>query len=176
MAAFSILAHDAEVPTNSVEAPTASTAGNRPGSGTQTISELRLSDSGTADDALLPGVVLQLPDLAASLQSRPIARFRYASQIYWVTIALGALLAVWLILTGKKPVERTMDDAPAWSSQSQAAQTTQSLDVTDAASTESAGTPVLRTARLGDPTWNVPGPTVQPGEAAPLGISTPVQQ
>jgi hypothetical protein len=74
------------------------------------------------EEASLPAVVLQLPDLKASGQARSGGRFRYSSHLYWVALVLGALIALWLIMaSGEAPLEPPTGEAPPWANSSTAA-------------------------------------------------------
>jgi hypothetical protein len=130
-------------------------------------------DAFAAEDPALPEVVLRIPDLATAAPSQRTERFRYASQIYWFAIVLGGLLAMWLILTGKKPAERSMDEAPAWSGPTQA--TSDAPPAPYRAVDRSGEVPsAIRTARSSDVPWQAPAVSVRPSEAAPLGIGPSV--
>jgi hypothetical protein len=116
-----------------------------------------------------------LPDLEAIDEAQPIGGLRLASHAYWVLIALGALLAGWLILSGKNETARPMDEAPAWSNPPAASQPAGPPNSTPAIapSEPSATAPAagIRTARAADVPWMSRPNPVRPSEAAPLGIS-----
>ena len=61
-------------------------------------------------------MLLRLPEVSQSATDVPPSRL--ASVAYWVVVALGTILALWLIFGGPRPKVREMDEAPAWSSQS----------------------------------------------------------
>lgn len=58
--------------------------------------------------------VLRLPDLAAAVKRMPRPQFNIVQIAQWVGIALGALLALWLIFGGRGPSSATESDAPPW--------------------------------------------------------------
>ena len=68
-----------------------------------------------APEVAAPKVWMRLPDVSQCAATTMTSRFPLASQFYWAAIVLGALLAVALIWTGKKPPAREFDEAPAWS-------------------------------------------------------------
>lgn len=189
-----------------------------------------VSEDAGFEEASLPHVVLQLPDLKTSGHWSRSLKFPLATPLYWIVLALGAVLALWLITSGKKPPKQSMSDAPAWSQQnpvhapstartwggtapmprwqandqettwnpsqspSRATQPGPELgqpsvspsDSPDATaprdppyvptdavqSGEASGD--IRTARGGDTRWDGSSNPVQPGEAAPLGITPSV--
>jgi hypothetical protein len=144
----------------------------------RTLADGRRIDSPTVDafaaeDSALPEVVLRIPDLATAAPSQRAERFRYASQIYWVAVVLGGLLAMWLILSGKKPAERSMDEAPAWSGPTQATSEAPPAPYR-AVARPGEGPSTIRTARSSDVPWPAPAASVRPSEAAPLGIGPSV--
>jgi hypothetical protein len=61
-----------------------------------------------------PPVVLELPDLAISAEVSSTGRMELVDLLSWIGIGAGALLAVVLIWTAPKDVQRPMDEAPAW--------------------------------------------------------------
>lgn len=73
-----------------------------------------LRETSVLDEGPLPPVILRLPDLQAADVSHRGRRFATESQLYWAAIILGALLAMWLILSGGKPTPQATDDPPAW--------------------------------------------------------------
>ena len=79
-----------------------------------------LRDTNLLDDGPLPPVILRLPDLQAVDASHRGRRFTIGSQLYWAAIVLGALLAMWLIASGKKPPTQSTGDPPTWTSPSPA--------------------------------------------------------
>jgi len=121
-----------------------------------------------------PQVVLRLPDLEAIDEAQSIGGLRLASHAYWVLIALGALLAGWLILSGKNETARPMDEAPAWSNSPASQPAGPPSSTPAAAPTEQSATApasAIRTARAADVPWMSRPNPVRPSEAAPLGIS-----
>lgn len=191
-----------------------------------------VAEVGGLDEIQLPAVVLQLPDLKSASYLRRGGRIPLASHAYWVALVLGALFALWLALSGRKPAERPTEEAPTWTGQAtptadraistwgdnagtpsapapkwRASDTdtgatahesttaspydapTQSVPArSPAASSESApgaveasapvlpGAQPIRTARGGETRWDGTSSRIQPSEAAPLGITTPVPQ
>ena len=70
------------------------------------------SSRAATDD--LPPVLLQLPDLAEVETETVVRPASVADQVFWVALVLGALLALTLIWTGKKPPAVPTDVAPVW--------------------------------------------------------------
>jgi hypothetical protein len=79
-----------------------------------------IAEVGGLDDVPLPAVVLQLPDLKTRSYLRRDWGISLASQAYWVALVSGALLALWLVLSARKPAEQPADEAPAWTGQAPA--------------------------------------------------------
>lgn len=193
------------------------------------------TDVGGLEDAALPEVVLQLPDLKTSVGWTRGVRLPVATALYWVALILGGLLALWLITSGRKSASQSTSEAPAWNQQSptqppntsgtwgqspinnappmprwqasgssvnsnssqppvqapqggaEPVQTPMSPgESPDAVAPQgpafapfdaAQSTPVsgdIRTARGGETRWDGTSRAVQPGEAAPLGISPSV--
>ena len=178
---------------------------------------LKLRPAATASEppSGMPPVVMQLPEVSGNATSR---KFPLASCAYWAAIVVGALVAVGLIFYPKKPPERAMDEAPAWSpagtapaaspvqepprsvewsrpggaaaETSDAAGEVAAPEVAPAdapvgiapvsnASAGEAGEPArqdapITTARVTGVRYRSETSPGQPGEATPLGISTPV--
>lgn len=74
-----------------------------------------IADNGAARTAMaLPKVVLSLPDRTTALAVRPRPG-RLRDRLSWIGIGAGALVALALIWTGKKPTEHlAAEDAPTW--------------------------------------------------------------
>lgn len=180
-----------------------------------------IADVGGLDKIPLPAVVLQLPDLKSTSYLRRGGRIPFASHAYWVALVVGALFALWLVLSGPKPVEPPTEEAPAWTGQAApsadraistwgantgepsapapkwrasdtdtGATAHESLEtaapalpaietappMADGAVMPSQPSEVIHTARGGETHWDGTSNRIQPSEAAPLGITTPVPQ
>jgi hypothetical protein len=195
-----------------------------------------IAEVGGLDEIPLPAVVLQLPDLKSSSYLRRGGRVPLATHAYWVALVLGALLAFWLVFSGRKSIEPPADEAPAWTGQAAPAADRVISSWGDNTGEQSApapkwrasdteptpgyqnelptytpsppgetahgaadpaapalpyvGTPpiadgalapqqqseAIRTARGGETYWDGSSNRIQPSEAAPLGITTPVPQ
>jgi hypothetical protein len=118
MAAFTILTHGNDPPVEaSVGLPAQTPATAPPPSAKRrptTHEPAREASDAAIDEMPLPQVVLQLPDLKASSGWSERFRLPITSALYWVALAVGALLALWLLSGGSKPFKRSADDAPAW--------------------------------------------------------------
>ncbi|HEY2893659.1 MAG TPA: hypothetical protein VGJ16_05590 [Pirellulales bacterium] len=152
----------------------------RAGGAEPPVKSARVASTGEPRHRAEPQLVLSLPDLDAIDGAEAIVRLPLASHAYWVFIALGALLAGWLILSGKKQPDRPMDEAPAWSNSPAAAQPAgpPSSIPAPAPSEPAASAPgsSIRTARTADVPWMSRSNPARPSEAAPLGISPGVSQ
>jgi hypothetical protein len=180
-----------------------------------------ITEMGGLDEIPLPAVVLQLPDLKATSYLRRGGRIPFASHAYWAALVLGALLALWLALSGRKPAERPTEEAPTWTGQATppadraistwgdntgersapplkwrasdtdtGANTQESPEtsapalpaidtappIADGAVAPSQQSEAIRTARGGETRWDGTSNRIQPSQAAPLGITTPVPQ
>jgi hypothetical protein len=180
-----------------------------------------VAEVGGLDEIQLPAVVLQLPDLKSASLLRRGGRIPFASHAYWVALVLGALLALWLALSGRKPVERPTEEAPTWTGQQtptadrpistwgdntgapsapaskwRASDTDTGATASESPASSAPALPAIetappmadgavapsqqseaiRTARGGETRWDGSSNRIQPSEAAPLGITTPVPQ
>ena len=189
-----------------------------------------IAEVGGLDEIPLPAVVLQLPDLKSTSYLRRGGRIPLASHAYWAALVFGRLFALWLVLSGRKPVERPTEEAPTWTGQasppadraiSSWVRTANSAAAKAVATIEAGATTseqrrrrqpdelhemlrkpprrlcrrsrrrrrwpmarlrrsnsrnAIRTARGGETHWDGTSNRIQPSEAAPLGITTPVPQ
>ncbi len=231
MTALSVFSHEREPTVDPKPGSMSALGHSRPEHETWRVDA---SSRAAADE--LPPVLLQLPDLAEVEQEIAVRPARIADQVFWVALVLGALLALTLIWTGKKPPVLPADEAPAWQGETNASQTgsketprerahsawsgielprpsdldsanprsegrpaqegvPQDRAARDSATENSAApldyrdqgssqmpseselaAPPIHTARSADSGWGGSAPTMNPGEAAPVGtiINTPV--
>jgi hypothetical protein len=66
------------------------------------------------DDTAQPRTVLRLPDLAAAVKRMQRPELNLAAIAQWIALGLGGLLALWLILGGRRPPVSAVDEAPPW--------------------------------------------------------------
>jgi hypothetical protein len=85
------------------------------------------------DDVPPPQTALRLPDLAAMVKRLPKRNRQLGAIAQWAGIAVGGLLALWLIFADGPPPVREINNAPAWSP------------------------PSAAKAKMAKPAWNVPG-------------------
>ncbi len=76
-----------------------------------------IAEVGGLDDVPLPAVVLQLPDLKTTSYLRRGWHIPLAAHAYWAALVLGALFALWLVLSARKSVEPPAEEAPTWAGQ-----------------------------------------------------------
>ncbi len=139
----------------------------------------------------MPRVVLRLPDLSEETVAEPETQpnRQWTNVIFWVAIVAGALVAAVLIFGARKPAEAPAESAPAWDAPAKAALPAApgnaasapsiSLPMTDGSASwphDPSSQPAYRTARSESPNWDgSSAPRAAPGQATPLGISTPEQ-
>jgi hypothetical protein len=160
MAAFSIYTRDADPAEDSLAtrpAPDAQSYRIGPHLAKQSLDA---SPSEMDEPAVPVGIVLRLPDLGESRSN--ILSYVLGPHMFWIAIGLGALLAIGLIWTGKKPAPRPINEAPSWTSQGPGP-----VQV-DRGAHEGAP-PEIRAARRFDPPWDVNASPAQPGVAVPVG-------
>jgi hypothetical protein len=121
-----------------------------------------------ADDARQPQTVLRLPDLAAAVKrwSRPQLRIGAIAQ--WAAIALGGLLAAWLIFGGRPPSTRDANEsqtAPAWAPAARNLPAPSSAPAAPAKSTAEPTAPGL--PDWNDPNWSAGASAAPPAGGAP---------
>jgi hypothetical protein len=179
MTGVSIFSPDDPAQVSAIPIARPETPTKRAGSSEPSVKSPRIANTAHPRARSEPQVVLRLPDLDANDDAQASARLPLASYAYWVVIALGAALAAWLIFSGKKPPERVMDEAPAWSNSPCASQPVEPRSAEPAAATapaESAPASSIRTARTTDVPWMSSPHPARPSEAAPLGIRPGVPQ
>jgi hypothetical protein len=106
-------------------------------------------------------VVMQLPDLSIPIKAAPGRREQIKNLAFWISIALGAMLALYLIVGGSKRAEAPSDEAPAWTAPS-----APHIEA-PAASPQATDAPQSGAAQPA-PSWpNAPGQTSIPSAEAP---------
>jgi hypothetical protein len=166
------------------------------------ISTTRL-DLAAPDDAVLPRTMLRLPDLTRAVRGLRQFKVNYLEIAQWVALALGALLALWLIFgnrraatpapeapplwtapattPGKEPAGKDTPasaEAPQWAPPAapyESEPTPPELPAEWAGTSGGAGAAPAYTAQRPEPPGNPAAVPRAPSDPQPLGITVPVQ-
>jgi hypothetical protein len=151
------------------------------------------------DDAPPPQTALRLPDLAALVKRLPKRHLEGGAIAQWVGIALGGVLALWLIFGGGSAPQSEVNDAPTWSPPSSASSAPAYADPNPSTKQPNANDPVppelpewddsatrsappaapgagVRTAQRDNVPAQAQPPGAPPSEAPSLGITIGVPQ
>lgn len=66
------------------------------------------------DEVILPRTMLRLPDLTRAVRGLRGLKFNYLEVAQWVGLALGALVALWLIFGNRRAAAPVPEPPPVW--------------------------------------------------------------